>query len=213
MPLTIEEKKAKQKIRSARWYERNKELASQRAKEAYASDPISHQKRMREYHFRTRDERLKQAAEYRRLNHDVIRAADKEWRLKNKSKKAASDKEYRVKNIDHVREVQRVWKQKNKHRVRLSNLKRKALKKKASVNLDGMKQWMASILSKPFSTCYYCERKISTSGIHFDHIIPIIEGGQHCVDNLCVSCPSCNLAKGRKPITVWVKPGQQILAL
>jgi 5-methylcytosine-specific restriction endonuclease McrA len=208
-----EKVKAQQKVRSDLWYERNKELAKARGKAAYDADPIGFKEKHRVYHQRTRPARLLKGLEYRRSNAATVKAADKAWRASHKDHIAAKDKEYRIKNAEHVKQIQKQWKQRNKARVRLSILKRKALKKKASVNLAGMKEWMGSVLSKPFAKCYYCDKKISTRGIHFDHIIPLIEGGQHSVENLCVSCPECNLSKSRKPITIWAKPGQQILAL
>lgn len=205
--------KAQQKIRSAKWYEQNREEMLRQQKAQYDANPEAYHKNNRLSYQLHRESRLKQMKGYRQEHIAEIKAAGKKWRQENKSKKSETDKQYRLKNADHVREIQRAWKQKNKHRVRLSIIKRKALKNKATVNLTGMKEWMKSVLSKPFSRCYYCDERIATKSIHIEHIVPLIEGGFHAVENLCVSCGPCNLTKGSKQITVWVKPGQQILAL
>lgn len=57
----------------------------------------------------------------------------------------------------------------------------------------------------------YCEKTISTKNIHFDHIVALIKGGPHSVENLCVSCSRCNRSKGAKTIKEWLQSGQQFL--
>lgn len=36
------------------------------------------------------------------------------------------------------------------------------------------------------------------NGYHYDHVIALAAGGQHCVENLQVLCPRCNLRKGAR---------------
>ncbi len=206
-------KKEKQKIRSARWYEKNRERALQMGRENYAKDPKSHNEKSHLYHQLNRDKMLQKQKEYRLAHLEECRAQGKEWRRLNKAKKAAMDKQYQINNSERVRAINRAWKQKNKARVRASIWKRKALKRAATINLAGIQEWMKAVFSKPLARCYYCDKVISTKRIHIEHIVPLIEGGMHSVENLCVACGPCNLSKGSKPITVWVKPGQQILAL
>lgn len=44
--------------------------------------------------------------------------------------------------------------------------------------------------------CAYCGRR-GSRGFHVDHRIPLCRGGTHARRNLCMACPTCNLAKGR----------------
>ena len=91
--------------------------------------------------------------------------------------------------------------------------KRRALLVKATVNLRSITDWMERVRSKPTARCYYCQQRIASSTIHFDHIVALSRGGPHSVENLCVSCSRCNRRKWNKPIRAWVKMGQQILEL
>lgn len=91
--------------------------------------------------------------------------------------------------------------------------KRRALKMKATVNLTAIKEFIRRVKSKPTVVCYYCESVVPTNAMHFDHIIPLIKGGSHSVENLCASCPTCNLTKNASTIKAWFKMGQQILNL
>lgn len=46
--------------------------------------------------------------------------------------------------------------------------------------------------------CAYCKAQEAVLGMHFtvDHIIPETFGGSNELDNLCLACWDCNLAKG-----------------
>lgn len=91
--------------------------------------------------------------------------------------------------------------------------KRRALKMKATVNLKAINEFIRRVKSKPTVICYYCGSDVPTNAMHFDHIIPLIKGGSHSVENLCASCPTCNLTKNASTIKAWFKMGQQILNL
>lgn len=45
--------------------------------------------------------------------------------------------------------------------------------------------------------CAWCGCKCEGS-YHVDHIIPLAKGGTNWPDNLCISCPTCNLKKKAK---------------
>lgn len=54
--------------------------------------------------------------------------------------------------------------------------------------------------------CATCNRDLSglvtvESPKHFDHIIPLAQGGINDVTNIQLLCEKCNLSKGRKPLT------------
>jgi hypothetical protein len=48
--------------------------------------------------------------------------------------------------------------------------------------------------------CEYCQSAESLMGVTFevDHVIPTSTGGETILDNLCLSCPSCNRYKGAR---------------
>ena len=45
--------------------------------------------------------------------------------------------------------------------------------------------------------CQYCGQVLS-QGWHVDHVVPLCRGGSDNVDNLALTCPRCNMKKGRK---------------
>ncbi len=55
--------------------------------------------------------------------------------------------------------------------------------------------------------CSYCSKIILRKDFHIDHILPLIKGGLHTAENLCVSCQPCNSSKGSKILNVeWFPP-------
>lgn len=55
--------------------------------------------------------------------------------------------------------------------------------------------------SEKFS-CEYCEKEIKGS-YHLEHIIPVAKDGSGELENLAISCPTCNLRKGIKDLDVF----------
>ena len=43
--------------------------------------------------------------------------------------------------------------------------------------------------------CYWCQKRVTTANMHFDHKMPISKGGTNTVDNLVLSCSVCNYYK------------------
>lgn len=56
------------------------------------------------------------------------------------------------------------------------------------------------VTAKAAGWCAYCRSAERLMGIAFeiDHITPISAGGETDVDNLCLSCPSCNRHKAAR---------------
>ncbi len=112
-------------------------------------------------------------------------------------------------------QAHKVWVEKNRQRMNELNARRRALRVAATINLAGIQAFVASVKSKRTVRCYYCAKRIPSTSIHWDHIIPLSKGGQHAVENLCASCESCNLSKSAKPLAEWARTGvtQQLLNL
>lgn len=141
--------------------------------------------------------------------------ADPERYARFKKTVKASRRAYVAANRETLRQKNREYYQKHKAESFARVQKRNALKQAATVNLRGIVGFVKSVKAKPFATCYYCDKRVPSSRVHFDHIIPLSGGGQHAVENLCVSCDTCNLSKGAKPLAEWTRDAiaQQLLPL
>lgn len=160
----------------------------------------------RAYHLTRRSRHLEKMREsnrqrYRRNKKEYNRKTVARRRLLPESRKEAQ------------RAKMRAYYRKNRVRYYAHVHKRRALKKAVEVNPEMIFEWMSGIKSKPFAFCYYCQERISTATIQFDHVLALTKGGPHSISNLAVSCRPCNAQKYNTLIHEWNKSGQQILSL
>lgn len=107
----------------------------------------------------------------------------------------------RPENAKKVAHWNKQWRESHQAQAKALSRKRQALKQGAAVDTAGIAAFIFEVRQKRSVRCYYCQCRRSGKTIHFDHIIALAKGGRHAVDNLCVSCPKCNLKKGVKPIS------------
>jgi 5-methylcytosine-specific restriction endonuclease McrA len=195
------------------WYLKNKErhLAKAKSYRVEKSDQISRQKKQ---HYEANKQKVKESqrryrstpefkaltkeiqANYRARHRDTIRVRHSKWVKANPERDRAAKSK---------------WQSQHPEIGRIHASKRRALKRGARVNIDGISDWMALVKSGRSAICYYCKKRISIRLIHFDHIVALSRGGPHSIENLCVSCSACNLKKGAKAVKEWMTIGQQIM--
>lgn len=121
----------------------------------------------------------------------VIRSRVMAWQASNPEKRKQSQIKDRKKHPDRLR----IWKQNNRDKVKASLMKRYALTRGAS---DAELITREEIFLRDKGRCQYCNKKVQSSDWHLDHVYPVSLGGKHTRDNVCVSCPMCNLSKHNK---------------
>lgn len=154
---------------------------------------------------------------YRKLwrlrNLESVRAKNREWQKANWKHRQAYVKAYYESHKEKLQNRTREWCRNNYGRHMENVLRRVGRLKSQSVKPESIDSFCAKVKTKPTIICYYCEKRVSTKKIHFDHIVPLSKGGPHSIENICVSCERCNRSKHATPIQDWYKLGQQILAL
>lgn len=60
------------------------------------------------------------------------------------------------------------------------------------------KKEIQSLLNNQEYVCMYCYTDLRGKSYHVDHIIPLAAGGTNSFQNLCISCPDCNLTASSK---------------
>ncbi len=53
-----------------------------------------------------------------------------------------------------------------------------------------------NIFLRDHNTCQYCGEKFSKLHLTLDHVIPIVQGGKKCWENIVTACKPCNQRKG-----------------
>jgi len=107
---------------------------------------------------------------------------------------------YYTNNKQLILEKQKIWRSKNKKSILLRNRARRLKLSKYSI----IKQKdINNLIIKHNNCCFYCKQILIS--VHMDHIVPLCKGGEHKIENLVPSCKKCNLSKGSKLITEWIK--------
>lgn len=53
-----------------------------------------------------------------------------------------------------------------------------------------------NIFLRDSNYCQYCGKKFNKSHLTLDHVIPIVQGGKKCWENIVTACKTCNQRKG-----------------
>jgi 5-methylcytosine-specific restriction endonuclease McrA len=123
------------------------------------------------------------------------------YKRRNRDKVSAYNLSYYAENADTLREKTRQWRKRNPDK---ANLQRAAYR----ARLEGVESepWSrTSILERDHYTCSYCGASGPTVPLQVDHIIPISRGGADAPHNLTTACRRCNMSKGNKLISEWLK--------
>lgn len=130
----------------------------------------------------------RQSPEYKtRQNSDRYKAYRKKYRQTPRGKTVTNNvaKRYREKHPDYVRFHCR------KRRARL--LKAEGSHTKADIQL---------LLKSQKGKCWWCSKSVGDR-YHVDHRIPLTRGGSDAPENLCITCPECNIRKQNKLPQEW----------
>lgn len=156
---------------------------------------------------------------YRRDNREHREALIRQWRGKNLGRYKSLVARWYQENKERMRHIRKKWVARNKDRCRKysanwrrrhptawrkNDAKRRARKLGCGViGLEQIQKWERSWRSKRKAICYWCRHWFSPKECHTDHIVALANGGKHSVENLCISCASCNQTKSCKDIARW----------
>ncbi len=135
---------------------------------------------------------------YRVENRDYLREHDRKRYLLNRTERIKKQRERDLMNWEVVSEYRKEWRKKNKEK-RIQyywNRAERILRNGGNLNV---KEWLL-IKKKYGNKCLACGVSEEKVAITLDHIIPIIHGGRHSIDNVQPLCKSCNSKKATKII-------------
>lgn len=191
--------------------------------EAYCKD--CQKKRLREWVAKNPDKKKEYQHTHYQKHHEDVDARNKKWRSENKEKVRAGKKswlernlekankflkKWRIDNKERVREKNQIWRENNRERQReyyrtaykkdtdkfrerlsISTANRRARKKKSGGKVTA-KEWK-DLCEKYGNKCLRCGE--SGMKLTMDHVVPLVLGGIHTIDNIQPLCRSCNSKK------------------
>lgn len=126
----------------------------------------------------------------------------KKWRKENSDSVKKYNNNFRKNNKKYYANKQKQWRKRNPEKVRAMDFNRRARELKA-IGIVTVKV-IKELYFEQSGLCAYCGIRVFDD-YHVDHMVPLVNGGSNLKENLCISCPDCNLSKNSKTMNEWIE--------
>lgn len=182
------EEKAKYAARSMAYYHKHKgTIYTVKKREYHKKWSQKNREKLRAY-----------CAAYRAQNRDKCKAYGKKWDENNKTHRFIKSAAWRKRvGVDY-------WKSyylKNHEKMKCMHVRASARRRAliaGSYQNGTAENFYKFVRGKKSIPCYYCGVSMAGTDAHIDHVIAVSKQGNHSSENLCASCPTCNLRKNNK---------------
>ncbi len=139
-------------------------------------------------------------ARYRAEHIDRVRAMARVWQATYRAAHPDRARAWHAANPEKVRSYQVSWRAANPDAGLASVHLRRA--RKIGVGGKLSRGLRAKLLLLQQGLCAVCRAKLTKTGVHMDHIMPLSKGGANDDHNIQLLCPTCNGSKhATHPIT------------
>lgn len=168
----------------------------------------------KQYYASNKEKIYERQKAYNQMNRKKVAEYQKRYAAARRTQLLEYWKQYYRKNRERRLEYQRrYWKQYSqtlhgKLSRRASVVNRRARKRSAQGSHTPKE--LQEQLARQKHRCYYCNAKLGEkrNSYHADHIVPLSKGGTNYIDNIVLTCPTCNLKKGDKLLHEWLGAGR-----
>ena len=163
--------------------------------------PHKDPERRREYHKKYREDHRAERREYERkyypLNREKRRVIGRKSYLKHRERKLAQNHKWIEDHLEQHREMCKNWNKTHPEERRIYSLNRRARVNGARGEFTQEEEY--ELFAWQRGDCHYCgEFLYLDMPYHIDHKTPISRGGSNTIDNIALTCPSCNFKKNAK---------------
>jgi len=172
----------KERARNREWWAENGDKRNQ------TRQTVNREHRLmvaREYSHRNRERRSLLSREYYRANRESVLSQGRKWYENNKEQRRATVKAWLDRNPHKTTEYSRAYRARKAGAV-------------GSYTPDDVERQYRMQNGK----CWWCGKTVGQK-YHVDHIVPLARGGSNKPNNICISCPRCNLSKQDKLPQEW----------
>jgi len=128
-------------------------------------------------------------------NPEIIKAQVREYGHKNKLKISIRNHKKHLENPEPNKHRAKQWRLANPERHRVNARTRRARQQNAEGRYTIEDERLLYRTQK--GLCWWCGKAVGDN-YHVDHRIALDKGGTNWPENLCISCPKCNLSKNNK---------------
>jgi 5-methylcytosine-specific restriction endonuclease McrA len=138
-------------------------------------------------------------AEWYKNNKEKSRANSEKYAQNHKDKINEYSRKSYAKNIEKNRARVKDWKQRNPEMAK-EHVRRRRARKHSAEGSHSAKD-IINQLHKQSNRCFYCDKELTD--YHADHVIPLSKGGSDYIENIVITCPTCNHRKSSKLLNEW----------
>ena len=194
------------------YYEQNKESIALQKKERYIRDSDIIKLQVKNYRDNNKDKLLKRNRRYRENNKELVASKQKVYQreryLENTEEILERNREYIKNNIEKSKQYHKNYRESpiGKSIEKNANHKRRIMYRDSDVTSRQLLE-----LEQNATHCYWCETPLIDKVVHIDHYMPLKLGGKHTINNLVMTCSTCNLKKNAKHPLMFAKEIGKIL--
>lgn len=179
-----------------------KECRNAKLRARYPEQAEKIQARNKQWREDNREQYLQKARDYAAANKERMNETSRQWAAANKETANARSIEWRKANRARVNEAAKERREAAPEKQRTIVRNRRA---KLKVSGEHTPANVAKLWERQAGVCNGCGCDLNASGYHVDHVRPIAKGGSNGPENLQLLCPTCNLSKGTKEMSEWLK--------
>lgn len=185
-----------QRLRQARYVEKNREEIKKRQKEHTIKNKERKKEYDKEYYEENKESIAKQGKEYYYNNYEEIQRYSKDRNADPEVKKQR--REYRKTRKERDAFLHKEWRLKNIQRISTNKQRRYSRQKSLESTLIH-EEWLSAIEAFD-GECAYCGNEVELTR---DHFIPVTKDGGFTVENIVPACRSCNSSKNNRSFFEW----------
>ena len=149
----------------------------------------------RSYYVRVRDQKLRRQLQYSSTNRDREKERAKAWRVAHPERVRANNQRRYWSDPEIARKESLARQRRNPDQVRERGRRRKARCRNAARGTMISTDDIRHLFELHGGLCGYCGTNKANT---VDHMMPIVRGGAHEIENLVPACMGCNASKGRR---------------
>jgi len=125
----------------------------------------------------------------------------------NKRSDPPYQRRYRAEHANHIQSLVQEWRAAHPERLRAHNRISRQRRRARAKTAEGRytSDDLAALYQAQAGLCAYCGLSLPAT-YHVDHKMPLVRGGTHWPDNLCLACERCNKRKGASVISPGGSP-------
>jgi 5-methylcytosine-specific restriction endonuclease McrA len=183
-----------------------RECRAAHKKQYYAANKARILEVNNQYRDANRDRVLEMQKQYGIANKERLAEHYKSWYAANREHGLAARKAYYIQNKDRLLELKKIRSRTESGKLSIRSCNTNRIARKRNALGSHTAQELQEQLVRQDHTCYYCKAKLGKErrSYHADHVVPLSRGGTNYIDNIVLTCRTCNLQKSNKLVHEWL---------